>query len=640
MHCLRLLTCFLLCCLFCKLASAQLTVPEYKNFTRDEEEYKVCDFDKEADAVIFFDVASGNYNDEHNLVYDRRIRFKILKEKGIQRANIEIHFYSKDNFERLKDIKAAVETFENGVPVVKEIKMSDVFYQKINDRISVAKFAVPNVKVGSIVEYSYESICQHYGGLRDWYFQSDIPTLLSNFSIIIVPNADFQYIVRKASDLHVDIDTKSTEGMAKFQMRNIPGLREEPYMEAERDYIQRVEFQLAGYKTAYGGKINYINTWSDVSRELMTEQYFGRQVEKNLSSADQLLAKVKGLDDESKLKYLYDFVRKNFAWDGHNTKYAEDGIKTSWESHKGSSAEINFILINLLKSAGLNVSPLLVSSREHGKVTTDYPILEQFNRVIAYVVTGNQKFVLDATDQYTPPNLIPFNILNTNAFIVNMKKGGIMQLKDETSALTNIIDINSTVDDRGSITGMASIRSSDYAKCERLKQVKQNKEKFKQQFFLRNNENIRIDSFEVENADVDSLALDQHFKYQAAMTTSGDYKLINLNQFTTLEKNPFISDNRFTNINFGSRRVTIINEEIAIPPSLKPEELPKNISLTTPDRSFVFTRASSYNNDKIDVSLSFTINQPVVIADDYPMVKEYYKKLSNLLNEQIVLSKK
>jgi hypothetical protein len=616
-------------------------VPEYKEFTVEEANIKTCDFDREAEAVIIFDVASANYNEQYNLVFNRRIRFKILKEKGIRRGNIEIPFWSKDQFETLLKVKAAIQTIdENGRAVVKEIKHADIFYQKVSDQHSVARFALPNVKVGSIIEYSYESLCKHYGGLRDWHFQSDIPTMLSSLSLIVVPNAEFQYVVRKSPDMPIEIQQDNQTFLSKFRMRDVAGLRDEPFMDAERDYIQRIEFQLAGYRTSTGSKINYINSWGEVSKELMTESYFGRQIDKKLPNAEEILLKVKDLTAEAKLKYIHDFVRKNFTWTGTNSRFVEDGIKGPWESRKGNSAELNFICMNLLKAVGINVSPLLASNRNHGKVTTDYPILDQFNKVVAYVVIDNRTYIVDATDQYTPLHLIPFNILNTNAFIVSIKKGRIIQLKDEVSSLTNNIDIRSVINENGSLSGTATIKSSDYARVERVTQVRQSKESFKSRYLLKNNESMRIDSVEVTNTESDSLSLDQHFKYEGMIATNGDYKLINLNQFTTLEKNPFIGDSRFTNINFGTRRVTNVHENFVIPPSLKPEELPKNITLTTPDKSFVFKRNTTYKDNQIDVELSFTINQSVFAAEDYAGVKEYYKKMNSILNEQIVLRSK
>ena len=80
-----------------------------------------------------------------------------MKEKGIEYGNIQIPYYSKDNFENVQAIGGLPWTPIN-MPVIKELKKSDIFRQTINDRVSVVKFALPNVKVGSIIEYKYESI--------------------------------------------------------------------------------------------------------------------------------------------------------------------------------------------------------------------------------------------------------------------------------------------------------------------------------------------------------------------------------------------------------------------------------------------------------------------------------------------------
>jgi hypothetical protein len=80
-------------------------------------------------------------------------------------------------------------------------------------------------------------------------------------------------------------------------------------------------------------------------------------------------------------------------------------------------------LVNLLNAASLEAYPMLVSERFHGKVNADYPFIDQFNSVFAYVPINNKKYYLDATDKTIPPHLTPFNILNTTAFIVNRKAG-------------------------------------------------------------------------------------------------------------------------------------------------------------------------------------------------------------------------
>ena len=621
---------------------AQKEIPDFSNFTSEEQKIKTCDFDKEADAMTFFDIASANYNDVHNLITNRRIRFKILKEKGIQRANIEIPYYSKNNFENISDLKAIIYTIDNnGIPTVKELSKSSIFRQKINERVSVVKFTLPNVKPGSIIEYQYTSIMENYGGLENWYFQSDMPTILSKYSVSMIPNAEFTYIVHKATDLPIKIDNDKRDGIISFEMNNIGGLRYEAYMDASRDYLQRVEFQLAAYSGGYGNKINFMTTWKQAAQELLGSYYYGRMLDKNLSHSEDVIVKANAYPAPyEKMNFIYEYVKNNFSWNGIDSKFADDGLKNVWENRKGTSGEINLILINLLKSAGIETYPLLVSERDHGKVTTQYPILDQFNKVVAYAVLNDRKYVLDATETNTPFNVIPFNILNTNAFVVNTKTPDIIQLNDKTKNHSNYINVYSEITSNGMINGEAFISSADYAKISRLSILKKNKENFKNDYFEKEYPGIKIDSFELKHIDADSVALEQAFKFSMPLNTSGRYKMINYNLFTGLEKNPFISDNRFTNIDYGCKYITTVHETFEIPANLKPDELPKNIQLVAPDKSILFTRQINIENNTINVELSFKINKTIFIPEEYPFLKEYYKRMNDLLNEQIVLTEK
>src|SRR4030095_8017280 len=85
---------------------SQMGFPEFGKFTAEEISLKQCSFDPEAEAVILLDKAVVNHDDEYHMITERRIRIKILNEKGIDRANIVIPFYHKDNIEFLSKIEA------------------------------------------------------------------------------------------------------------------------------------------------------------------------------------------------------------------------------------------------------------------------------------------------------------------------------------------------------------------------------------------------------------------------------------------------------------------------------------------------------------------------------------------------------
>lgn len=623
------------------ILKAQEQIPDFGQIDKKELRIRECDFDKEADAIILFDIASSDYNNEH-LITSRRIRFKILKEKGVDKANIEIPYFSKDKFEDILNLQAiSITPLEKGGIIMKELDKKVVFTQKINERISVLKFTLPNVKVGTIIDYKYEKIAQNYGGLDDWYFQSDLPVVLSKYKLVVLPNAEFTYVVHKAKDIPIKVENDKGDGSITFEMNNIAGLRDEPFMDAYKDYLQHVEFQFSGYASrSDGDKIKYMTTWKESAQELLSAYYFGRQIEKNLPNSEAIIAKTNTFSTPfEKMKYIYEYVKNNFTWNNINTKFAEDGIKNIWENKKGTSGEINLILINLLKSADLQVSPMLVSERDHGAVNTDYPIIDQFNKVVAYIGIENRKFVLDATDVYTPINIIPFNLLNTTAFIIDKKKPELIKLTDLNTA-SDFINIYSSIDDDGMIDGYTTLRSYNYAKINKLKNYGKNEEKFQHNYFEKYYSEVKIDSFEISNTEADSLALEQQFKFAMPANVSEDYKLININLFSGLEKNPFTLDTRFTNVNFGCKYRTDIIETFEIASKLHPEEIPKNIQLLTPDKGISFIRTASLNDNVLVIQISLKINQTLYTTDDYSMLKEFYKKMYSVLDEQIVLSNK
>ena len=214
-------------------------VPEFGQFTTEEIAMKECSFDKTAEAVILLDKAISNYDDQYNLITGRRIRLKILKEKGISRGNIKIFYTHRNDFENIGRIKGIVGSKdENGNLEFTKLELKSIFKRKVNENYSELTFAMPNVKVGSIIEYEYESIMDSYSGLQDWYFQSDIPTVLSSYNLYIAPTLEFTYIVRKSEFMPATVQPEPSEGRVYFEMKNIPGLRDESYSTSYRDFYK------------------------------------------------------------------------------------------------------------------------------------------------------------------------------------------------------------------------------------------------------------------------------------------------------------------------------------------------------------------------------------------------------------------
>jgi hypothetical protein len=625
--------------LFTLSIQAQNFDDPFGNFTPQDVSLKVCDFDKDADAVIIHDIARSTYNNNYNLVTERRIKFKVLKDQGKDRGNIKIRYYSEDDFEIIHKIDAVV---FNPIPpnggTKTELQQKNIYRKKLNKLISEVSFALPNVQVGSIIEYKYTSTMQHYGGLRDWYFQTDIPVMLSSYRLFIMENVEFAYSVYKSSLLNVDVKPDSRSGSVYFEMRNIAGLRNEPFMTSEKDYLQRVTFQFAGYKD-YFGKKKYATTWKDLAKELMDHKMFGHQIEKELSDTREAKALWENTAQPvEKMKQVFEFVRSNFEWTNVYSTYSENGIKEVWSSKRGYSADINLLLLNLLKSAGIEAYPLLVSEREKGAVDTTYPYLDQFTKVVAYVAAEGKNYILDATDKQTPAHLIPVGLLNTKGFVVDKKNPGFISIEDKRGKNLRLVNLRASIDNGGILHAAAAVNSYDYGRIGKADDYKHDKGKYQQNFLSAYTE-LKVDSFVVKGLEAENIAMQHEFKMDYALTRSGDYLLLNYNLFTGFEKNPFIAENRFSNIDFGTRQGLVFNEIIAVP-GLETESIPKNIRLVTPDNSMAFIREIKRVENEIQIGLRVDINKSEYIPAEYHLVKDFYKKMFEAINEPIVFKAK
>ncbi|HEY0579473.1 MAG TPA: hypothetical protein VGC75_02090, partial [Candidatus Nitrosocosmicus sp.] len=470
-----------------------------------------------------------------------------------------------------------------------------------------------------------------------WVFQWEIPVLMSSYELFIIPNYEFAYSIKKSHDIPIEV--KSDPGKILFKMTNIPGLRDEDYMAAAKDYLQQVTFQLSGLLDEFGKK-KFATTWKDMAADLINERYFGVQLNKDLSNTSDLKALCeKAKTPYDKMNVIYEYVRNGMGWNGVYSIYSNDGIKTAWDKKNGDAGDINLILINLLKANGIDVYPLLISAREHGKVDTSYPFRQQFNKVIAFVQLNDKKYYLDGVNKVTPLGIIPFEFLNTKGFIVDKKKSALITISDDSKQYKDIINIAGKIDASGAIQGEATIMNYDYSRITKVNNFKTDINKYKE-FYAKMYTNCKLDSFNVSGFNADTVPLTESFKLTSSLNKTGNYYMLNYNLFTGLNKNPFVTERRFSNIDFGCLHSCLLNEIISISDNLLVESLPKSTILKTPDNSMVLTRIIEKDNNNIRILIKLNITRAEYNSGEYDIVKGFYKQMIDFLDEPVVLKSK
>ena len=62
--------------------------------------------------------------------------------------------------------------------------------------------------------------------------------------------------------------------------------------------------------------------------------------------------------------------------------------------------------------------------------------------------------------------------------------------------------------------------------------------------------------------------------------------------------------------------------------------------MTTPDNGIIFNRTVQVESNLLNVRMTLEFKKTFYTADSYPEFKEFYKKLFDKLNEQVVIKKK
>ena len=179
-----------------------------------------------------------------------------------------------------------------------------------------------------------------------------------------------------------------------------------------------------------------------------------------------------------------------------------------------------------------------------------------------------------------------------------------------------------------------------YAKKDRSSYWTKNKEEFKQKFFSIPDISMTLDDIQVNNVYTDSLPLEQKGKFKYMLSHSGEYIHFSVNIFSGIEKNPFIAEQRISDIDYGYLQHYIIAGSFNIPDGYAFDALPENISLMMPDESIVFNRFMVPNGNQLNVRMTVEFKNSFYPVKDYQDFKEFYKKLISTMNEHVVIKRK
>ncbi len=455
----------------------QLYIPDYGKIDDNELLMTRYDNDPEADAVVLYDIGKSEFEESalgnYFIRFTRKTRIKILTKEGISASIIEIPLYKEHekNKEELLKIEGNTYNLTNGTKTIRPIDKSKIFEEIINDNWSVKKIAMPDVRIGSVIEYSYTLDIPFIFNLPDWRFQSSIPTVYSEYTVSMIPTFEYIYLLKGADKFDFQNSFIEKSPVRKYResnaidritgqnviikvmvhnyvMKNIPAFKDEGYLYNKKDHIVTIDFQLVKINSSSGMTRNIMSTWLELSSDLLKNDNFGDYIKGAKNQAKKILETeliIASQSETEKLKTIIQYIKENFTWDGFNGIYADKSAKDFFKTKIGNAANINLFLLALLREAGFDAQPVILSTRRHGKIHLDYPFINSFNYV-AVLVNSTKPFLTDGTNQYLPYNRIPLQCQHESGLIVNDKNEWVTLENKILSDITYLINMQIDVE--------------------------------------------------------------------------------------------------------------------------------------------------------------------------------------------------
>jgi transglutaminase-like putative cysteine protease len=654
----------LLCLLLPSLLFAQQDSLKWGEVPRADLEMAAFPEDSNAAAVILGDLGAVSF-DNRGMIFTRHRRIKILSNAGFHWGNFAIPFFAKNWLQQVSHVQGqTLRLAADGSIACDTLDQKSIFDEDVDGEYRRIRFTLPGISPGAVVEYRYQVVSKNYAFLHDWEFQTSEPTRYSEFCAEIPNRLEYVMVHQGISAFDVEesrsglwltlgpqygqitagrtLPDMLTSTVHCWGMRNMPALRAEPFMTTPDDFSARIRFQLSKITRLGESKLEFMNSWEKVAEELMKAKRFGQQIARHDALRRQAEKLILALETpEEKMRAIYDYVRSTMTWNGKRGIYADEDLDKAFKARRGGGPEIALMLTAMLRFAGLEAHPALISTRDNGKIVRLYSIATQFNHVLTYVKLGDREHLLDATDRLRPYDLLPVAALNEAGWVVDAKNPKWIDIPNTGSFQRQIVVIANLAAD-GSISGHFLSSAGGYHGLFERDTLRHKKENdYIRDRWLGDLADARLDSFKISNRDSTSkpLMIDAFFSSPNHAQVAGDKIYFNPLFFGRSQENPFKRAKRTFPVDFAYTSALTYTLNLALPDGCVIEELPKNMAIKLPNDDAQFQRLAQVEDNQLQFMSQFVLRKPRFEPEEYERLREFYDRVVAAQAELVVLKR-
>ncbi|MGB6082962.1 DUF3857 domain-containing protein [Moheibacter sp.] len=601
---------------------------KWGNLSTAEIDYKEVPFEKDAPAVILYEKGDMTIArlDNQNIIYKR---IKILTEEGKNFANQEILYHDLYNFDEIRYVKAQSINIVDGKEVRTSVKNSEIYDTEVSGTLRSKRFAIPNVKVGTIIEFEYTHFSKNNYYFEPWRFQHEIPTLYSTFQINIqaayefMPICSGEKIVKYARE-----NEKLRNHRNVWTIQDVPSIDKIDYTYNKQDAAEKIFFQLKGYININRDHVTEMMSWTDLNKKIL--DYDDKNID-NATVRKLSLNISPGLNEIDQIEKVLAYIRKNYSWNNYYSQTSSQSLENLDKNKRGNSADLNLLLNQLLKSKKIHAQLVLVSLRENGRVKKVFPFSNQFNTYINLITLNSGETILvDAlyTDE-KDYKFIPLNNFNQWGLILSRGKETFVNMNPVLSEYHSLQ--NYTFKD-GKFVLTQNDKRNGYFK-ENIKDLlgiqPYNLQENSLDIFvneLRRDSRESDDNFEMERIISESVAPGSFMNIENPLRSV-------ISQFQLKEQ----SRERALEFNFPFFYKTDVVIEI---PNGYKVEIPQNFNVhnQTPAKDLVYFQSAEIKDGKLLMHIEFYLGK-AVYDQNYAQIKAFFDKTNLDVNKDLLLKK-
>lgn len=618
----------------------------------EEMTMSVYEADPDAEAVILYENTEISYHidAEMHIIQKRDFvrRVKILTKEGLDWANDYVLTYkgADEYYRSITKFEANTYNLKNGKIEKTKLDNSYTFHEPIDMEYSRFKWSLPAAMVGSVIEYRYSLESNIASNIATIFFTYEIPAVHIECSTYVP--AYYIFTPRVSGDFPITLSKDVTYGSTKFgasgafvagtssmeyainvtkaSVDNIPAYTREPLVWNSSKFRTRIDYDLLKIHIPGGVSKEYSTTWASVFNYLdnKDEKFYKYMNMKCPYSVGTDILVNADMNDTQKVEQALKTLHRRVIWNEKYSLIGEDPYD-AYSEGKGSSSQLNFLLMSMLREMGIKAVPMLLNPRSVHSLSVLRPTVDHIHAFIVKVYPkGGIPFYVDATSKFGDIGVLPSDLLVDQA--IEFKSG------------INPVNIVNT--SNGSSLINADVTFSD--DLESIK-VKIEGRHLKQNAMDITEGSALIPGLKADVVDIKTIKAPGEctfsMEYNDAVEFTGDRIFLPATVIPAPISNHLTAAERKLPIQFNHPEQYTLQVTIHIPEGYESEDLPVNKTTRACNSKLYSHYITTYKDGCYYITYNFGLHEALFSKGDYSELKNFFSEVEDIMSSTIVLKK-